>query len=307
MSTKPKAWEVNAAKFAALDSGEGWPFAVLVACSVEKDNGNGNRYARTGSLKVSASVFAEMAGTSHQRVLRYLDAWDRAAKAGDVPEASSLAPDDVPTVVLPTTPWKGSRMGVSHAAAGRAPSRKPIRPTPEQLTRRREWVVGQKAAGASAVQIAEAAGISESAIYADLNAMGVELTGRVPSSLPVNPEPFDWRTEPTTTRRPPTPPTRVTPLYTRSETLRVWGDVVTRMVEGNHVNMLAHDATDAEHAHDVAWFEDAERKLNAAQAYLARLRAVVTDSEARCRGRSFEERDDMPLRPPALRSVGKAG
>ncbi len=61
------------------------PFAVLVACSVEKAK-QGGYHDRSqvaiatsdGSSKVSAREFAERAGTEASRVLRYLEGWARA-------------------------------------------------------------------------------------------------------------------------------------------------------------------------------------------------------------------------------------
>src|SRR5690625_1517719 len=92
--------KTNASEFAKLDRGEGWPFALLVACSVEKgkdrggDRKSSNQFAdrRIGQQgkadlgttvpkfqKVSANKFAEQAGTSRPRVSRFLDAWHKAA------------------------------------------------------------------------------------------------------------------------------------------------------------------------------------------------------------------------------------
>jgi hypothetical protein len=81
-----------------LSWAEGWPFAVLVACSVEKgagQNARGSRLHDRGDEKVSLTTFAELAGTSDNRVLRYLAAWDKAATAGLVLAASELSPTDV--------------------------------------------------------------------------------------------------------------------------------------------------------------------------------------------------------------------
>ena len=77
-----RTWKENASEFAKLDRGEGWPFALLVACSVEEGAGQGK--ADLGTTvpkfqKVSANKFAEQAGTSRPRVSRFLDAWHKAA------------------------------------------------------------------------------------------------------------------------------------------------------------------------------------------------------------------------------------
>jgi hypothetical protein len=60
----------------------GWRLGLLVARNVEKGKGEGgggtdgsHRRDRDSDEKVSARKFASVAGTSHDRVLRYLDAW----------------------------------------------------------------------------------------------------------------------------------------------------------------------------------------------------------------------------------------
>lgn len=63
----------------------GWRLGLLVARNVEKGSGDGvNAAYREGVTtvtpsKVSARRFAETAGVSAPKVLRYLDAWNRAA------------------------------------------------------------------------------------------------------------------------------------------------------------------------------------------------------------------------------------
>jgi hypothetical protein len=104
MSATPRTWENNADDFASLDRGEAWPFARLVACSVERGAGNGR--PRTSAItevsngKVSMKAFAARAGTDDKRVARYLAAWDRAAEAGHVTPAAELTPADVTTAAI---------------------------------------------------------------------------------------------------------------------------------------------------------------------------------------------------------------
>lgn len=103
-----RTWKDNAVEFAALDTGEGWPFARLVACSVEKaPNGvrRGSDYARNQNGKVTATEFAVEAGTSAPRVLRYLACWQTAAAQGVVPDADDLIPADVDGMNDPEVPW----------------------------------------------------------------------------------------------------------------------------------------------------------------------------------------------------------
>jgi hypothetical protein len=102
-----RTWKDNAAEFAALDLGEGWPFAILVACSVEKGAGQGTPPVNRPEAKVSATAFAEVAGTSHKRVLRYLEAWERAVADGVVPDASTLTPEDAHHVTIPDAQFGG--------------------------------------------------------------------------------------------------------------------------------------------------------------------------------------------------------
>lgn len=100
-----RTWKDNAAEFAALDRGEGWPFARLVACSVKKDNGHGKRRGRDVSGKVSGREFADAAATSTDRVLRYLTAWQQAAQRGWVTDADLLTPADAHHTADPDRPW----------------------------------------------------------------------------------------------------------------------------------------------------------------------------------------------------------
>jgi hypothetical protein len=107
MSTR--TWQDNAAEFAALDKGEGWPFARLVACSVTKGAGQHERGSRQNDRydeKVSASKFAEIADTSAPRVLRYLEAWDKCAADGHCPRSSDLTPNDAHQIADPEIPFE---------------------------------------------------------------------------------------------------------------------------------------------------------------------------------------------------------
>jgi predicted NBD/HSP70 family sugar kinase len=106
-----RTWQDNADEFAALDKGEGWPFARLVACSVAKGRGEGGSHHRNdrygGDGKTSAQEFARRAETSAPRVLRFLEAWGKAAEKGWVPAADTLTPDSVRGMADPEHPWNG--------------------------------------------------------------------------------------------------------------------------------------------------------------------------------------------------------
>lgn len=71
----------------------GWRLGLLVARNVEPGTGSGDRTdlePRHDRAKVSATQFAEASGTSKTRVMRYVTAWEKAAKAGLVPHAAEL-------------------------------------------------------------------------------------------------------------------------------------------------------------------------------------------------------------------------
>jgi len=117
-------WEANAAKFALLDSGEGWPFAVLVACSVESGAGNGVKDGTACAIaqasdKTSAEKFAKKAGTGRDRVIRYLKAWDAAAADGHCEPSAKLTPEDADTIALPDAPWSVKDGGYYAASKSR--------------------------------------------------------------------------------------------------------------------------------------------------------------------------------------------
>lgn len=92
--------EAAAADFARhTRGGEGWALALIVACCVTPGTAgrpSKNRRDHDDS-KVSARTFARMAGTSTDRVLRYLQAWEKAAskKGGSlVSPAENFVPED---------------------------------------------------------------------------------------------------------------------------------------------------------------------------------------------------------------------
>ena len=96
-----RTWQDNAHELRDMDEGEGWPFALRVACSVTIGTTAHRHVAHATRGKVSAREFAEEWGTSADRVLRFLKAWDRAAALGLVIPSDKLAPDDVDTARTP--------------------------------------------------------------------------------------------------------------------------------------------------------------------------------------------------------------
>lgn len=70
----------------------GWAFALKVARSVRP--GGQPAAEGTARTKVSAKAFAELAGCSPERVMRYYRAWDMAADDGLVPQFEVLVPGE---------------------------------------------------------------------------------------------------------------------------------------------------------------------------------------------------------------------
>jgi hypothetical protein len=77
----------DAREFGVYARTGGWAFGLLVARSV-RPGGQGAEE----TPKVSAKEFAELAGCSPERVMRYYKAWDRAADDGMVPHFEALSP-----------------------------------------------------------------------------------------------------------------------------------------------------------------------------------------------------------------------
>lgn len=81
----PTTIEQDAREYGVHVRHGGWRLGLLVARSVEKG-------AKKDSDKVSADEFARRSGTSADRVIHYLDAWERAADAGYVPHSTDVTP-----------------------------------------------------------------------------------------------------------------------------------------------------------------------------------------------------------------------
>ena len=77
----------DAREFGVYARTGGWAFGLMVARSVRP----GGQSAQE-TPKVSAKQFADLAGCSPERVMRYYKAWDRAADDGLVPHFEVLAP-----------------------------------------------------------------------------------------------------------------------------------------------------------------------------------------------------------------------
>lgn len=93
--TAKAAVEHDAAEFGVHIKQGGWRLGLLVARSVEnRGRGNPNLSPEKMGPKISAKEFGVKAGTSASRVLRYLKAWDVAAKEGWVPTSAELIPGE---------------------------------------------------------------------------------------------------------------------------------------------------------------------------------------------------------------------
>ncbi|WP_181360964.1 MULTISPECIES: hypothetical protein [unclassified Streptomyces] len=77
----------DARDFGAYARNGSWAFALMVARSVRPGGQSADE-----TPKVSAKEFAELAGCSPERVMRYYKAWDRAADEGLVPHFEVLVP-----------------------------------------------------------------------------------------------------------------------------------------------------------------------------------------------------------------------
>jgi hypothetical protein len=73
---------------------KGWALGLAIAACVEPGTSAGNRVAINAVGKESAKAFAKEAHTDEHRVMRFVRAWDRAAKAGVVVPRSQLTPAD---------------------------------------------------------------------------------------------------------------------------------------------------------------------------------------------------------------------
>jgi hypothetical protein len=103
----------DAREFGAYARTGGWTFGLMVARSVRP----GGQSAEE-TPKVSAKEFAELAGCSPERVMRYYKAWDRAADDGLVPQFEALAPGQ--EVELPDADvWLGYYVSRSSATSER--------------------------------------------------------------------------------------------------------------------------------------------------------------------------------------------
>jgi hypothetical protein len=116
----------------------GWRLGLLVARNVVVAPG---RVAPETLLpKVNATHFAKIAGTSNDRVLRHLAAWERAANAGLVPHSASLTPGSDVDLDVERLPAWGPIYNAPPERTRPAPART-TRPAPGPVTTRTVDVV----------------------------------------------------------------------------------------------------------------------------------------------------------------------
>ncbi|MEU9954634.1 hypothetical protein [Streptomyces sp. NPDC050982] len=112
-STSTDVVAQDARDFGAYVRAGGWAFALKVARSVRPGG-----EAAGETAKISAKDFAELAGCSPERVMRYYKAWDKAADDGLVPYFEALAPGQ--DVELPDSDvWHSYYISRSSAASDR--------------------------------------------------------------------------------------------------------------------------------------------------------------------------------------------
>ncbi|MFJ8989697.1 hypothetical protein ACIRQH_04830 [Streptomyces sp. NPDC102279] len=109
----PNPVERDARDFGAYARTGGWAFGLKVARSVRPGGQSADE-----TRKVSAKDFAELAGCSPERVMRYYKAWDRAADDGLVPHFEILLPGE--DIELPDAEvWSSYYVSRSSAASER--------------------------------------------------------------------------------------------------------------------------------------------------------------------------------------------
>ncbi|MFG3146301.1 hypothetical protein [Streptomyces sp. NPDC048243] len=109
----PNPVERDARDFGAYARTGGWAFGLKVARSVRPGGQSADE-----TPKVSAKDFAELAGCSPERVMRYYKAWDRAADDGLVPHFEILLPGE--DIELPAAEvWSSYYVSRSSAASER--------------------------------------------------------------------------------------------------------------------------------------------------------------------------------------------
>ena len=182
----------------------------------------------------------------------------------------------------------GHQLALRVDAAGRP--QPPRKCSLAELERRRDHVARLWRKGASRRQIATALDVSSTTVDKDLETVGIVARRRY-QGLAQDPGPIEWLDPPGREHRPAGPHR---PAYQSSVTLRIWAVFIREAREQHHANRLAHDAADADEAHDAVWLAEAAETLQAAITEATRLHKVVTDQAARLRGQREEDDEQRP-------------
>lgn len=137
--------EQSLIEFDALEFGQhvklgGWRLGLLVARNVEKSKAGRPAANRNNcnDFKMSATKFAELAGVSTPKVLRYLDAWNKAAAdIEELPSSDELAPGneiDLSEEWCEAHPWSAY-----YSTANKKPDEKPEGTPPSQEEQNRTF------------------------------------------------------------------------------------------------------------------------------------------------------------------------
>jgi hypothetical protein len=169
---------------------------------------------------------------------------------------------------------------------------------PAQVRRRMEKVLEWSLAGYATHQIARALrpAVTKSTIQKDRRALGRRLDAApryVIKGQPDDPEPYDWMAEPDLV---------LPPAYQVSGPLPGLESALRRLRDGNARNRLAFNVDEAAAASDEKWFTGAQITLAELAAYIADLRAILDDGQARQAAKQAAARDD--LKRPYYGSLG---
>jgi hypothetical protein len=168
-----------------------------------------------------------------------------------------------------------------------------LRPSPAQIYRRVEKVLEWSLAGYSTYQICQGLipAVAPSTVQKDRLKLGHRLAGAPHHSkgLPDDPEPYDWMAEPDLV---------LPPAYQVSGPMPGLESALRRLRDSNARNRLAFNVDEAAAAGDEKWFVGAQVTLAELAAYIADLRAILDDGQARQAARLPAARDDLKRRHP---------
>lgn len=278
---------------AALDSigrlgtATGWARAALIYALVGPAPGSGRRTHKEGFLLISDLAEKGIHGLRDRATIRrYRDAWEATGRPAELGQPVDLPTDEwPPSAAIKAAPPKPPAPAKRKSMSGRKPYHKP---TPTESSRIDDKIRELYSAGYNGREIGEALDLAETSINHRRLALGLKGPKRYKTPAEKPPR-YDWRDGAHPTSPPP-------PMYQRSTTLALWAAHLDTLTHDNAVNRLAFDVTDALRAGDTAWIENARRILTDAHAYLARLRELLDDDDARDQGMRESGITRQPLR-----------